>query len=139
MSTLTKYLDLLALIDNAGMNGMSREMLTLHFEGDLRKTLRTLLTQGLVYAIEREAGTYARLQANLRQHRAYNVIPVHGEAPQCLAALPDPDGLFIGGSGGHLWGPRRAERGCAARRSEPRSRIGSFADFRPWILPRKDE
>jgi precorrin-6Y C5,15-methyltransferase (decarboxylating) len=61
-----------------------------------------LLTQGLVYAIEREPDTYARLQANLRQHRAYNVIPVRGEAPQCLAQLPDPDGVFIGGSGGQL-------------------------------------
>jgi precorrin-6Y C5,15-methyltransferase (decarboxylating) len=61
-----------------------------------------LLSQGLVYAIEREPDTYARLQANLRQHRAYNVISVRGEAPQCLAQLPDPDGVFIGGSGGQL-------------------------------------
>ncbi|MBI3326910.1 MAG: precorrin-6y C5,15-methyltransferase (decarboxylating) subunit CbiE [Nitrospinae bacterium] len=61
-----------------------------------------LLTQGMVYAIEREADTYARLQANLRRHRAHNVIPIAGEAPPCLAQLPDPDGIFIGGSGGHL-------------------------------------
>ncbi|MBI3329060.1 MAG: precorrin-6y C5,15-methyltransferase (decarboxylating) subunit CbiE [Nitrospinae bacterium] len=61
-----------------------------------------LLTHGLVHAIEREPDTYARLQANIRRHRAYNVIPMQGEAPQCLAELPDPDGVFIGGSGGHL-------------------------------------
>jgi precorrin-6B C5,15-methyltransferase / cobalt-precorrin-6B C5,C15-methyltransferase len=61
-----------------------------------------LLTQGLVYAIEREPETYARLEENLRRHRAYNVVPVKGEAPACLTELPDPDGIFIGGSGGHL-------------------------------------
>jgi precorrin-6B C5,15-methyltransferase / cobalt-precorrin-6B C5,C15-methyltransferase len=61
-----------------------------------------LLAQGLVYAIEREPNTYARLEENLRRHRAYNVIPVQGGAPACLADLPDPDGIFIGGSGGHL-------------------------------------
>jgi len=61
-----------------------------------------LLTHGLVYAIEREPDTYAQLLDNLRRQRAYNVIPVEGEAPECLAELPDPDGIFIGGSGGHL-------------------------------------
>jgi precorrin-6Y C5,15-methyltransferase (decarboxylating) len=61
-----------------------------------------LLTQGMVYAVERDPAAYAQLQANLRAHRAYNVVPVHGEAPQCLAALPEPDGIFVGGSGGQL-------------------------------------
>jgi precorrin-6Y C5,15-methyltransferase (decarboxylating) len=61
-----------------------------------------LLTDGMVYAVEREPRAYALLQANLQRHRAYNVAPIHGEAPQCLAALPDPDGVFIGGSGGQL-------------------------------------
>jgi precorrin-6B C5,15-methyltransferase / cobalt-precorrin-6B C5,C15-methyltransferase len=27
---------------------------------------------------------------------------VAGEAPECLAALPDPDAVFIGGNGGQL-------------------------------------
>ncbi len=61
-----------------------------------------LLTHGLVYAVEREPDAYTRLQANLRRHVAYNVIPIQDEAPQCLGKLPDPDGIFIGGSGGHL-------------------------------------
>jgi precorrin-6Y C5,15-methyltransferase (decarboxylating) len=61
-----------------------------------------LLTHGIVYAVERESESYTQLQANLRRHRAYNVIPVQGEAPACLADLPDPDGIFVGGSGGHL-------------------------------------
>jgi precorrin-6Y C5,15-methyltransferase (decarboxylating) len=61
-----------------------------------------LLSAGLVYAVERDAERYTRLQANVRRHRAYNVVPVLGEAPACLAELPDPDGIFLGGSGGHL-------------------------------------
>jgi precorrin-6Y C5,15-methyltransferase (decarboxylating) len=28
---------------------------------------------------------------------------VEGEAPGCLERLPDPDRVFIGGSGGSLW------------------------------------
>jgi precorrin-6B C5,15-methyltransferase / cobalt-precorrin-6B C5,C15-methyltransferase len=61
-----------------------------------------LLTAGVVYAIERDADMFGRLQANVRRHRVYNVVPIHGEAPACLAELPDPDGVFLGGSGGHL-------------------------------------
>jgi precorrin-6Y C5,15-methyltransferase (decarboxylating) len=61
-----------------------------------------LLTDGLVYAVERDTASYERLQRNLRRHRAYNVVPVRGEAPACLTELPDADGVFVGGSGGHL-------------------------------------
>jgi precorrin-6Y C5,15-methyltransferase (decarboxylating) len=61
-----------------------------------------LLTHGMVYAVERDAETFARLQTNVHCHRAYNVVPIHGEAPTCMAELPDPDGVFIGGSGGQL-------------------------------------
>jgi precorrin-6Y C5,15-methyltransferase (decarboxylating) len=61
-----------------------------------------LLTHGMVYAVERQPDAYALLQANLRRHGAYNVEPLQGEAPQCFTALPDPDGIFVGGSGGHL-------------------------------------
>jgi precorrin-6B C5,15-methyltransferase / cobalt-precorrin-6B C5,C15-methyltransferase len=61
-----------------------------------------LLTHGMVYAVERDAETFTRLQTNVHRHRAYNVVPIHGEAPACMAELPDPDGVFIGGSGGQL-------------------------------------
>jgi precorrin-6Y C5,15-methyltransferase (decarboxylating) len=61
-----------------------------------------LLAHGMVYAIERDAEAFAQLQANVRRHRAYNVTPIRGAAPACLAELPDPDGVFIGGSGGQL-------------------------------------
>jgi precorrin-6Y C5,15-methyltransferase (decarboxylating) len=61
-----------------------------------------LLSHGMVYAVERDVQTFARLQTNVHGHRAYNVVPIHGEAPACMAELPDPDGVFIGGSGGQL-------------------------------------
>jgi precorrin-6Y C5,15-methyltransferase (decarboxylating) len=61
-----------------------------------------LLSHGMVYAVEREVETFARLQTNVHDHRAYNVMPIHAEAPACMADLPDPDGVFIGGSGGQL-------------------------------------
>jgi precorrin-6Y C5,15-methyltransferase (decarboxylating) len=61
-----------------------------------------LLHGGMVYAVERDAERFERLQANVCRQRAYNVVPVLGEAPDCLAGLPDPDGIFLGGSGGHL-------------------------------------
>ncbi|MCA1796930.1 MAG: cobalamin biosynthesis bifunctional protein CbiET, partial [Geobacteraceae bacterium] len=32
-----------------------------------------------------------------------NVRIIEGEAPSCLEELPDPDRVFIGGSGGKLW------------------------------------
>jgi precorrin-6Y C5,15-methyltransferase (decarboxylating) len=31
------------------------------------------------------------------------VTVVEGEAPACLERLPDPDRVFIGGSGGNIW------------------------------------
>jgi precorrin-6Y C5,15-methyltransferase (decarboxylating) len=73
-----------------------------------------LLQDGMVYAVERDAERYERLQANVRRHRAYNVAPVLGEAPECLAELPDPDGVFIGGSGGHL--PALLRQACSRLR-----------------------
>jgi precorrin-6B C5,15-methyltransferase / cobalt-precorrin-6B C5,C15-methyltransferase len=82
-----------------------------------------LLRDGMVYAVERDAESYARLQANVRRHRAYNVVPVFGEAPECLAELPDPDGVFIGGSGGHL--PALLRQACSRLRPGGRL-VGNF-------------
>ncbi len=61
-----------------------------------------LADRGHVYAVERDPEAIKLIDGNLRRHRAYNVSVVSGEAPQALAGLPDPDGIFIGGSGGHL-------------------------------------
>ncbi len=62
----------------------------------------SLRLDALVYAVERDAEQYRLLLANVRRYTAGNVRPVFGAAPAALAALPDPDSAFIGGTGGQL-------------------------------------
>jgi precorrin-6Y C5,15-methyltransferase (decarboxylating) len=52
-----------------------------------------------VYAIDK-AGEH--LQENIANFRLRNVHLIVGEAPEALAALPAPDAVFVGGSGGRL-------------------------------------
>ena len=58
-----------------------------------------LAPHGLVYAIEPEPGDIALIQANAEMFGVPNVRPVFGRAPEILAALPEPDAIFIGGTG----------------------------------------
>jgi precorrin-6Y C5,15-methyltransferase (decarboxylating) len=62
-----------------------------------------LLPNGRVFAVERNAQSLAFLKENLNKFGSRNVAVVEGEAPACFEELPDPDRVFIGGSGGHLW------------------------------------
>ncbi len=55
-----------------------------------------------VFALERSAPALLHIEHNVRQFALANVQPVLGEAPEALALLPDPDAVFIGGSGGRL-------------------------------------
>ncbi len=55
-----------------------------------------------VFAIERSAAAVEQIVANIRAFALPNVRPVRGEAPDILATLPDPNAVFIGGSGGRL-------------------------------------
>jgi precorrin-6Y C5,15-methyltransferase (decarboxylating) len=57
---------------------------------------------GTVYAIERLPEQQACVLANTRRHGVGNVQVVAGEAPSVLGDLPDPDAVFVGGSGGNL-------------------------------------
>lgn len=61
-----------------------------------------LCPEGHVYAIEKNAEDAAITLDNHRRLRVYNYTLVHGKAPQGLEAWPDPDAVFIGGSGGEL-------------------------------------
>lgn len=56
----------------------------------------------LVCAVEKQQQRLADLRANIVKFAAFSVLPVAGEAPAVLAGLPDPDRIFIGGSGGRL-------------------------------------
>jgi precorrin-6Y C5,15-methyltransferase (decarboxylating) len=61
-----------------------------------------LASAGHVYAIECNSEALAAIHANCRRLDASNVTVIAGRAPQVLHDLPDPDAVFIGGSGGAL-------------------------------------
>lgn len=54
-------------------------------------------------AVDRDPQMLARVRANAAAHRVL-VNVVEGVAPEVLTGLPDPDAVFIGGSGGQLAG-----------------------------------
>ena len=58
-----------------------------------------LAHQGMVYAIEPEPADVALIQANAEAFGVPNVRPVAGRAPEVLASLPEPDAVFVGGTG----------------------------------------
>jgi precorrin-6Y C5,15-methyltransferase (decarboxylating) len=58
-----------------------------------------LASRGTVYAIEPEPGDVALIQANAEAFGVPNVRTVPGRAPEVLAGLPDPDAVFVGGTG----------------------------------------
>lgn len=55
-----------------------------------------------VIAIERNCERYRDLVANVERFRCSEVRPVLGSALEALETAPDPDRVFIGGSGGEL-------------------------------------
>ena len=57
---------------------------------------------GPVWAMEKNAGDAANARANARRLRASNYSLFEGRAPAGLDEWPDPDAVFIGGSGGEL-------------------------------------
>jgi precorrin-6B C5,15-methyltransferase / cobalt-precorrin-6B C5,C15-methyltransferase len=58
-----------------------------------------LASRGVVYAIEPDPNDLALLQSNAEAFGVPNVRPVAGRAPECLAELPEPDAVFVGGTG----------------------------------------
>jgi precorrin-6Y C5,15-methyltransferase (decarboxylating) len=55
-----------------------------------------------VYAVEQDRARYAAIQKNIQKFRLPNVYALNSRAPAALSKLPDPDRIFIGGSGGKL-------------------------------------
>ncbi|HEY9633407.1 MAG TPA: precorrin-6y C5,15-methyltransferase (decarboxylating) subunit CbiE [Coleofasciculaceae cyanobacterium] len=55
-----------------------------------------------VYAIEKSAIGIALIEQNCRRLQVNNVVSTHGSAPDILQHLPEPNRIFIGGSGGNL-------------------------------------
>ena len=61
-----------------------------------------LLPNGRIFALERNSQCVSFLKENLKKFVARNVKLVEAFAPEGLEDLPDPDRVFIGGSGGML-------------------------------------
>lgn len=55
-----------------------------------------------VWAVERNPEGLALIEENRRAFGAYNLRVVEGSAPEALSALPAPDLVFVGGSGGNM-------------------------------------
>ncbi|MDP2661568.1 MAG: precorrin-6y C5,15-methyltransferase (decarboxylating) subunit CbiE [Dehalococcoidia bacterium] len=75
--------------------------------------------RGQVYAVEQHAADAALVRSNLDRFGVNNARVVEGVAPGALASLPDPDAVFIGGSGGRL----EAILDVAERRLKPGGRV----------------
>jgi len=58
-----------------------------------------LAHQGMVYAIEPEPSDIALIQANAEAFGVPHIRTVAGRAPEVLATLPEPDAVFVGGTG----------------------------------------
>ena len=54
---------------------------------------------GKNYAIEMDQADFDLMQGNAQRFRVKNLIPVLGRAPDAWATLPDPDSVFLGGTG----------------------------------------
>ena len=61
-----------------------------------------LCPDGHTYAIEKNPADAANARENARRFGVLNYTLAEGKAPEHLAAWPDPDAVFIGGSGGEL-------------------------------------
>lgn len=87
--------------------------------GSLAIEAANLATAGQVHAIEMDAEDYGLMLQNASAMNAKTLIPVHGRAPEAFADLPDPDAIFVGGSGRFIPDLTRD----AARRLKPTGRI----------------
>jgi precorrin-6Y C5,15-methyltransferase (decarboxylating) len=78
-----------------------------------------LAPAGQVFAIEQDAEDVELIRENAARFAADNVTPVVGRAPEVWADLPDPDAVFIEGSGREI--ARLAE--LAFERLKPGGRL----------------
>ncbi|WP_457573247.1 precorrin-6y C5,15-methyltransferase (decarboxylating) subunit CbiE [Desulfolithobacter sp.] len=72
-----------------------------------------------VFCVEAKGEQQENIRANIRNHQAWNVRLVSGLAPAILSGLPDPERIFVGGSGGRL---KEIIDACA-RRLKPGGRL----------------
>ena len=56
-----------------------------------------LARDGSIFAVEKNASRIQLIRENVRRMGAYGVEVIHGEMPECLGSLPEPDRIFMGG------------------------------------------
>lgn len=60
---------------------------------------------GTAYAIEMNTEDHQLISANAERFGVTNLVPILGQAPEAWLGLPDPDAIFVGGTGrsvGHI-------------------------------------
>lgn len=70
--------------------------------GSLAVEAALLVPDGTVFAIERNSSAVKLIKVNASLFGAANITVLQGDAPEALRNLPDPDRVFIGGSGGKM-------------------------------------
>lgn len=70
--------------------------------GSVSIEIARLVSQIHVYAVEKTALGTRLIQQNCQRFGVKSVVSIHGSAPEVFLNLPDPDRIFIGGSGGSL-------------------------------------
>jgi precorrin-6Y C5,15-methyltransferase (decarboxylating) len=60
-----------------------------------------LASEGQIFAIEKNEPDLENCYQNQRKFRT-DITAIHGKAPQGLETFPDPDAIFIGGTGGEM-------------------------------------
>jgi precorrin-6B C5,15-methyltransferase / cobalt-precorrin-6B C5,C15-methyltransferase len=67
--------------------------------GSVAVEAASIADKGHVYAVEMDAEDYGMLVENTQRFGVRNLTPVLGQAPQAWSKLPDPDVIFVGGTG----------------------------------------
>lgn len=61
-----------------------------------------LARDGHAYAIEMDPEDVNLITTNAEHFKVENITPILGQAPEAWSDLPEPDAIFIGGSGRHI-------------------------------------
>lgn len=69
--------------------------------GSMAIEVAKLAPEGQVYAIEKNEADLENCFQNQRKFRT-DLTAIHGKAPNGLESFPDPDAIFIGGTGGEM-------------------------------------
>ncbi|MEA5536482.1 precorrin-6y C5,15-methyltransferase (decarboxylating) subunit CbiE [Crocosphaera sp. XPORK-15E] len=70
--------------------------------GSVSVEIARLCPTSQVYAVEKTAMGITLINKNSQRFKVNNITSIQGKAPDILNNLPNPDRIFIGGSGGNL-------------------------------------